>query len=251
MSAVRFTQPETDDLENHLGPLSAAMRAERDDAPEFFERFGRMTSVPAQKGALNEIDRALIGLAVVGNAAGTNWPRLESYARTALAAGATREQVRDVLRLVSIMSIHSMTVGVPALVGVLRERGVPTPGDDARRQHLRAQFLRIRGYWHDTWDDMLAMDPDMFEAYTAFSTVVAEHGSLDERLRELIYVAIDSIVTHLYVPGIEIHSRRALDAGATPEQLLTAMEIAALTGANPYFEAVDRLDSIFSDGGIG
>ena len=67
----------------------------------------------------------------------------------------------------------------------------------------------------------------------------AEEGSLGVRMRELIYVAIDSVPTHLYVPGVEIHARNALDAGASAEQILTAIEIAALLGADPYFNAVE------------
>jgi alkylhydroperoxidase/carboxymuconolactone decarboxylase family protein YurZ len=41
----------------------------------------------------------------------------------------------------------------------------------------------------------------------------------------------------MYAPGVEIHARKALDAGATPQQIVTAIEIAALVGADPYIEA--------------
>ncbi|MFD8364935.1 carboxymuconolactone decarboxylase family protein [Streptomyces hygroscopicus] len=229
------------ELGSYLGTWNDAVAAEHEDSPEFFRRFAAMADVPRRRAALSPVDQALIGVAVVANTANTNWPRFDAYVRTALERGATRGQVRDVLQLVSIMSIHAMTVGVPALRRVLEERGHAVGHEpDERRARLRAEFERRRGYWHETWDDMLALDPEMFEAYTHFSTVVAEHGSLDTRLRELIYIAIDCVVTHLYVPGVEIHARNALDAGATPDQILGAMEIAVLTGADPYFEAIQR-----------
>jgi alkylhydroperoxidase/carboxymuconolactone decarboxylase family protein YurZ len=226
-------------LESHLGGWTPALEDECAQRPKFFERFEAMVAVPAGRAALPQTDRALIGLALVGNVANTKWARFEAHRTLALKAGATMEQVRDVLQLVSIMSIHAMTASVPALVRVLSERGMAPSRDlDDRRRRLKEDFERRRGYWHDTWDDVLLMAPDMFEAYTAFSTSVAEEGNLDIRLRELIYVAIDSVPTHLYVPGVEIHARNALDAGASPEQILTAIEIAALLGADPYFDAV-------------
>lgn len=226
-------------LEQHLGGWTHDLESERAERPLFFERLAAMVSVPAERASLSPVDRALIGVALVANVANTKWRRFEAHQALALDAGATREQIRDVLQLVSIMSIHAMTTSVPALMRVLEERGLaPDRRLDDRQRSLKADFERRRGYWHETWDDVLVLDPDMFAAYTAFSTSAAEEGSLDIRLRELIYIAIDSVPTHLYVPGVEIHARNALDAGATAEQILEAIEVAALLGADPYITAV-------------
>lgn len=228
-------------LEQHLGGWTRELESERAERPLFFERFAGMVAVPAERASLSPVDRALIGVALVANVANTRWRRFEAYQTLALDAGATREQIRDVLQLVSIMSIHAMTTSVPALMRVLDERGLaPDRTLDDHRRSLKRDFEQRRGYWHETWDDVLVLDPEMFAAYTAFSTSVAEEGSLDIRLRELIYVAIDSVPTHLYVPGVEIHARNALDAGATPYQIVEAIEIAALLGADPYLTAVQE-----------
>lgn len=228
-------------LEQHVGGWTSELESERAERPLFFERLAAMIAVPAERASLSPVDRALIGVALVANVANTRWCRFEAHQRLALDAGATREQIRDVLQLVSIMSIHAMTTSVPALMRVLGERGLaPDRTLDDRQRSLKRDFERRRGYWHETWDDVLVLDPDMFAAYTAFSTSVAEEGSLDVRLRELIYIAIDSVPTHLYVPGVEIHARNALDAGATPYQIVEAIEIAALLGADPYLTAVQE-----------
>jgi len=226
-------------LEQHLGGWTRDLESERKERPLFFERLAAMVAVPAERGSLTPVDRALIGVALTANVANTTWSRFEAHRNLALDAGATRTQIRDVLQLVSIMSIHALTTSVPALMRVLEERGIAPARDlDERRQRLKEDFERRRGYWHETWDDVLTLDPEMFSAYTAFSTSAADEGSLDMRLRELIYIAIDSVPTHLYVPGVEIHARNALDAGATAEQILEAIEIAALLGADPYVTAV-------------
>ncbi|AKS32054.1 carboxymuconolactone decarboxylase family protein [Mycolicibacterium goodii] len=235
---MNATNTQMNRLTDHIGGWTDGLEQDRRSRPLFFERLAAMVSVPADRDALGDVERALIGVAVVGNVANTNWTRLDAHVRRALRAGATPDQVRDVLQMVSIMSIHAMTSGLPALMKVLRERGLaPTADLDAHRQRLKDEFERRRGYWHDSWNDVLTLAPEMFEAYTAFSAAATDEGALDEKLRELIYIAIDCIPTHMYAPGVEIHARRALDAGATPEQIVTAIEIAALVGADPYIQA--------------
>ena len=76
-------------LSGHLGDWNDALDAEYRDSPEFFDRFGAMVDVPRSRGALTPIEQALIGVAVVGNAASTNWPRLRAYVRAALDRGAS------------------------------------------------------------------------------------------------------------------------------------------------------------------
>ncbi|EID76198.1 MULTISPECIES: carboxymuconolactone decarboxylase family protein [Rhodococcus] len=61
----------------------------------------------------------------------------------------------------------------------------------------------------------------------------------------MIYIAISCLVTHLYVPGVQIHTRAALDAGASVEEILSAIEIATFTGADPYFETMTRIPELF------
>ena len=41
----------------------------------------------------------------------------------------------------------------------------------ARQRELKADLERKRGYWNDFWKEMLLLDADFFEAYTAFSSV--------------------------------------------------------------------------------
>lgn len=246
MTTSKETSSPAQALSEHLGGWTETLDAEYGTAPEFFDRFGAMVDVPRSRGALTPVEQALIGVAVVGNAAGTNWPRLRAYVRAALELGASRAEVRDVLQLVSIMSIHALSVGAPAVADVLSERGVrPSSALSDRQRALRADFERKRGYWHKSWDDVLTLDADMFEAYMNFSTVGAQFGSLPVKLRELIYIAIDCVITHLYVPGIQIHTRAALDAGASVDEILSAIEIATLTGADPYFEAMTRIPELF------
>ncbi len=74
-----------------------------------------------------------------------------------------------------MLGVHAVNVGVPLLSEVLEEEGLARPGAssvglDVRREHLKSDFTKKRGYWHSTWDAVLALDPDFFEAYTDFSS---------------------------------------------------------------------------------
>jgi alkylhydroperoxidase/carboxymuconolactone decarboxylase family protein YurZ len=235
--------------QDFLGRSSAALDAEQLRTPEFFRRLQSLTSVPGDRGALTDLEQALIGVAVTGNPASPHPGKLHSYARQALAAGGTREQIMDALQLASVLGIHSLTVGIPAVADVLRSRGA-NPADkplDAGQLALKADFESRRGYWHESWDDMLALDPEMFAAYLEYSALPAERGTLEPGLRELIYIAIDAVCTHLYVPGIQLHTVNALGLGVSPEKIISALEMAALLAPLPYFNAIESLADLFAE----
>jgi alkylhydroperoxidase/carboxymuconolactone decarboxylase family protein YurZ len=59
--------------------------------------------------------------------------------------------------------------------------------------------------------------PEVGEAYRTLGNAVADAGPLDEKTRELVKCGI-SIAASLE-GGTHSHARKALDAGATPEEL--------------------------------
>lgn len=70
-----------------------------------------------------------------------------------------------------------------------------------RRDKIRSDYVDARGYWPTSFDGLLEIDPDFFEAYMAFAAAARARGALDARTRELVSIAIDATVTHLYSPG--------------------------------------------------
>jgi alkylhydroperoxidase/carboxymuconolactone decarboxylase family protein YurZ len=106
---------------------------------------------------------------------------------------------------------------------------------DARRQALKDEFKAARGYWSDLWSDLLEIDPNFFEAYKDFSSVPWKRkDGLDPKVRELIYVAIDTSTTHLYDPGTRIHMQNAIRHGATREEIMEVMELTAMLGNHSW-----------------
>jgi alkylhydroperoxidase/carboxymuconolactone decarboxylase family protein YurZ len=199
--------------------------------PDFFETYLAMSALPWRKGPLEPKVKELVYIAVDAAATHLFVPGIRQHVRNALACGATKEEIMEVLELTSTLGIHACNIGVPILVEELAASGVELERSLTERQEqLKADFAAKRGYWNPFWDDLLVLDPDFFETYTAFSSVPWVKGTLEPKVKELIYTAFDVAATHLYVSGLRQHIRNALDYGATKEEIMEVIELASVIG---------------------
>ena len=201
-----------------------------DLAPDFFEAYSNLSSVPWKHASLSPKVKELLYIAIDSATTHLYEPGLRVHIRNALRHGATRDEIMEVYQLTASLGVHTITMGVPALMDAMRETGrgaevEPRPLTP-RQQALKAAFIANRGYWSAIWDGVLALSPDYFEAYAAFSSVPWTTGTLEPKIREFVYIAIDASTTHLYEPGTRIHMANALKLGATPAEI---MEVLALT----------------------
>ena len=58
---------------------------------------------------------------------------------------------------------------------------------------------------------------------------------------ELISIALDASVTHMYAPGTRRHIKGALEAGATPEEIMTVLQICVSIGVQTCAQGVPIL----------
>src|SRR5262249_45927978 len=185
--------------------------------PEFLKAYTDFSAVPWRKNHLDDKVKEFIYIAVDANATHLYLPGVRQHVKAALKLGATPQEIMEVLELTSTLGIHAMNIGVPILVEVLEEKGLrtgPAPLDEYQ-ERLKADSPNTRGYWHAFWDDMLELDPELFEAYTNFSSVPWRTGTLEPKVKELIYIAFDTAATHLYVKGLKLHIENAVGSGAT------------------------------------
>lgn len=214
------------------GSWDGAWQSVLDLRPGFLAAYARFAAVPWKKNHLDGKTKELIYLAVDAAATHLHAPGVRQHIRAALVHGATPGEIMEVIELTSTLGIHAMNIGVPLLVEVLEEAGLrngPEPLTEYQEE-LKERFTRNRGYWHAFWDEMLELDPELFEAYTDFSSVPWETGTLEPKVKEFIYIAFDAAATHLYVKGWKLHMQNALGYGATKEELLEVMEIASVMG---------------------
>ena len=155
-------------------------------SPDFFEAYTQFSTVPWRTGTLTPKVKELIYVAIDASTTHLFAPGTRTHMRSALAYGATQEEIMEVLQLVSVLGIHSCTHGVPILVEELRAAGreseLPRAGAGGERAaRLKAEFMEARGYWSELWDDLLALSPDFFDAFLRFSSVPWRHGTSSPR----------------------------------------------------------------------
>lgn len=211
--------------------------------PEFLDSYLQFSAVPWRKNYLDTKTKEFMYIAIDAAATHLYVPGIRQHIKAALAAGATRQEVMEVLECVATVGIHAMNIGVPILVQVLEEKGMrtgPAPLSEYQEK-VKADFTEARGYWHPFWDEMLELDPEIFAAYTHFSSVPWRTGTLEPKIKEFIYIAFDTAATHLYVKGLKLHIENALGYGATPQEIVEVMEIASVLGMHGVLTAAPIL----------
>lgn len=88
--------------------------------PNFFSAYLHFSGVPWRTGPLEPKIKELIYIAVDAATTHLYEPGLRQHIKNALKYGATREEIMEVLELVSVLGIHACTMGVPVLMEELQ-----------------------------------------------------------------------------------------------------------------------------------
>ena len=84
--------------------------------PEFMAAYTQFSGIPWTHGVLEPKVKEMIYIAFDVAATHLYEPGLRAHIRNALGLGATREEIMEVIELVSVIGIHACAVGVPILV---------------------------------------------------------------------------------------------------------------------------------------
>ena len=192
---------------------------------------------PWRHGVLAPKVKALLLLAVDSAATHRNAAGTREDIELALRHGATPQEIVEVLELTSTLGIHACNCGVPILLEELQAAGQGVDLDaplTPRQEEIKALFTEKRGYWNDFWNGLLHLDPEFFAAYTAFSANAWETGTLEPKVRELVYTAFDASATHMFEPGLRQHIRNAIAYGATKQEIMEVFELASSAGLGAF-----------------
>jgi alkylhydroperoxidase/carboxymuconolactone decarboxylase family protein YurZ len=128
MSAPHHKNPPTP-VTDHLhatGGWNSAWDAFADLDPVWTEKFMDMGTAPLARGALDAKTWELIAIAVDASCTHMYAPGVRRHIRRAIELGVTKEEILAVLQAVSVLGIHSMSLGAPILVEELAARNAPT-----------------------------------------------------------------------------------------------------------------------------
>ena len=90
--------------------------------------------------------------------------------------------------------------------------------------------LREIGEWNPNWDPFYDLDPAWTEAFMAMGLKPMVSKALDPKTIEFIAIAVDASCTHMYGPGVRRHIRKALDLGATAQEITAVLQLVSVLG---------------------
>ena len=197
--------------------------------PTWAEQCLRMAANPWASGILPRKTVELIGLAVNAACTNLNADGTCRHIRGALEAGATREEILMVLKMASLLSIHTCSLGAPILLEEAKGAGVqPTPKKAGATPIC--DKMKAAGQWNTAWDPFFELDPVWTEEFFAAGAPVYIGPVLPPKLAELLSIAFDASITHMYAPGTRRHIRAALKHGATMEEIMEVLKICVAEG---------------------
>lgn len=109
------------------------------------------------------------------------------------------------------------------------------------REDLKQRFIDLKGYWDESLNGLLELDPEFFEAYLGFTGVPWKKGAVDPLTKELCYLSIYANASHLYTPAIKTHVQKAIQFGATREQILEVFQLVSVIGMHTFLEGMPVL----------
>lgn len=108
------------------------------------------------------------------------------------------------------------------------------------------------GNWNPDWESFARFDPGWTDKAVAMSMTPAISGALDAKTVELIRIALDASCTQLYTAGVRRHIRRALEVGATREQIIAVLQLVSMQGLHTMCVAapilVEQLEALERQG---
>jgi alkylhydroperoxidase/carboxymuconolactone decarboxylase family protein YurZ len=212
-----------------MGPWDTAREQMRAWDPIWVAICSTMSTDPWVHGILPRKFVELVGVALNAACTNLNPDGTRRHIRAALAAGATRDEILMVLKMASVTSIHSCSLGAPILLEEAKAAGVkpaaksndPTPACDR---------MRAAGQWNTAWDPFFDLDPQWTDGFMATAIGIYASKTFTPKEIELLSIAFDASYTHMYAPGTRRHIKAALKAGATVEEIMEVLKLCVVQG---------------------
>jgi alkylhydroperoxidase/carboxymuconolactone decarboxylase family protein YurZ len=192
------------------------------------------------RGVLEPKLTEFVQLVIHASITALNTNRIRHHIRSALREGASAEEILAVLKLCSVIGIHAMAVASPILDESLRRAGMSIDPTIVEMPMISA--LRARERFNPAWDLIEKWDPAWLECFLAVGLDPDIERVLGESNLELLYIAIDATVTHLYCPGTRRHIEAALRIGVHPLEILEVLKLVSIQGIRSVEAGIGILD---------
>ncbi len=193
------------------------------------ESYSKMTANPWQNGILEVKTIELISIGL--NAACTNLQAdaTRHHIRAALESGASHDEILMVLKMASLLSIHTCSLGATILLEEAQAAGV-TPMVKAADTPACDQ-MKAMGQWNTAWNPFYELDPMWTDQFMAAGLGIYASSVFTPQMIELLSIAFDASITHMYAPGTRRHIKAALALGSTMEEIMEVLKVCVSFGS--------------------
>jgi alkylhydroperoxidase/carboxymuconolactone decarboxylase family protein YurZ len=226
--------------DQQVNPWGSSLDKLKEWDPTGAELLLRVGTSPWTSGVLPRKEVELISLALHCSCTTRDETGTRHHIRAALDAGATRDEVLLVLKCGVGVSVHSCSLGAPILLEEMEVAGVKAAGGP-KPETPACDAMRAIGQWNTAWDPFYELSPGWTDQFFALAASIYKSGLVTPRFMELMSIAVDASVTHMYAPGTRRHIQRALKAGATPEEIMTVLQLCVSMGVQACAKGVPIL----------
>jgi alkylhydroperoxidase/carboxymuconolactone decarboxylase family protein YurZ len=212
------------------GPWDPALEKLREWDPKWAETCEKMSTNPWSGGVLPLKTSELISVALNAACTNLNPDGTRRHIRAALEAGASRDEILMAIKMASVLSIHSYSLGAPVLLEEAKTAGVRPAARKTKESTPACDKMREIGQWNQAWDPFYELDPVWTDQFMATGLGIYASGVLPPKDVEFLSIALDASYTHMYAPGTRRHIQAALKLGATMEEIMEVLKLCVVQG---------------------
>ena len=193
------------------------------------------SSLPFERGALSPVMCELVAIVIDSSITHLHQAGLRNHIGHAMEVGATEGEVLEALSIACTMGSRVFTEGFKVYAEELKARGMYNVSDELTEEQLAVKELyQYDGYdyWDEGHNEALKLDPLGMKTFADYNRAPLTNGCLSQKDKELLWLALFASPTTVYVPGIKEHLKKAMDLGATHEEIISVFELISVIGVH-------------------
>ena len=212
--------------------------------PAIVDAYADYSSVAEKRQALSVKMRKLICVAIDSVTGCLNANGLKNHMKHSLQLGISVREILETLEITSTVGSCSYSLAMPLLYKVCADRGIDLAAMEMSEKQLslkKAYMDAHNGEWSEEKENILRVDPEYFETFTRFENVPWETGTLTRKEKELLYIAVHAAPVTLHADALSEHISRAMDEGATWQEIVEVIQIVSTLGIHAITMGVPLL----------
>jgi len=197
-------------------------------APEQLKAFQQFDVAVLKEGALSKKEKEIIAVAI---AHVTECPYcIDTHTKKAKVAGATLEELVEAVFVTMAIEAGGVVTHSTHVHNAKME-------DASDELYTRSNLINLK--------ELSKYAPDGFKGYSNFSQAAMKEGKLSAKFKEIIAVAVATATQCPYC--IDVHTKNAVNKGATNEELAEAILVSsALCAGGAYAHMIQMIESFKS-----